>query len=143
MRSNPLEALARLPQKLWYLYRADTSGMTWNAMGIDPSQSHLQPLLSLFRMLAQLFYIVLIVFMFRGIWRLVQDGLIGNWPAMGLLIVLYFTAICLLFFGENRYHMPLMPWIMMYAASLCAISLHEKAAQTVPERMRLSESFNP
>jgi hypothetical protein len=37
-----------------------------------------------------------------------------------LLIAGYFTSICLVFHGEDRYRLPILPWILLEAAVVVA-----------------------
>ena len=35
-------------------------------------------------------------------------------PKHGIFIVIYFTVIYCIFFGTERFHFPIIPWMMMY-----------------------------
>ena len=39
----------------------------------------------------------------------------GWWGFVGLAIIVYFTLISLVLFGNARYHFPIMPWVIIYS----------------------------
>ena len=119
---HPLEAMELLPKKLWHLYSGDREAMSWNEAGLGPTESHKRDFFFL-KIIAQLYYTLIIVAFLVFIFALptlqyrnpVQTRPL---PATGLWVVLYFTAICLLTFGDSRFHFLIMPWIVMYVGAL-------------------------
>ncbi len=43
---------------------------------------------------------------------------------LGVWVVLYFTVIYTLTFGDSRFHFPMMPWIVMYVSALAAMAIN-------------------
>lgn len=117
MQSHPLETLALWPAKLWYLYGKDIRGVFWNEYGLNLTD-HGRRWFAALKIGAQLYYAGVLVaggLALLNLWRARRQTPI---PLLGLWLCLYFTLIHLLTFGESRFHFPLMPWLMMFAATL-------------------------
>ena len=48
------------------------------------------------------------------LYRRLGHGEVGAEPSLGLWIIGYFVLISVIFFGEPRFHFPLIPWLTMY-----------------------------
>jgi len=73
------------------------------------------------RALAQLYYMLIGTAFLLSIFSLIRqlkNKTRAQLPTLGLWIVLYFTCISLLTFGNSRFHFPVMPWIVMYVGAL-------------------------
>ena len=114
MRTHPLRTVALWPKKLMYLYRSDVDGFFYS-MGMMNVSSHVMRALYIaLRAFAELFYILTLALAALSIRSLLREA--RRETLVGLVFVLYFSAIASVFFGLARYHFPLMPWIAMYAA---------------------------
>lgn len=122
MAAHPAEAVARLPRKFWYLYRADAEGFSLNSVGLPPGSQGAIRVIGVLKILSQLWYAGLIC---GGIGYLVLRWKGRPGPVSGellpLAIVLYFTVIPLLFFGNGRFHLPAMPCAVIYVAAFLAM----------------------
>lgn len=119
---SPLEALGRVPLKFWYLYRADTEGLSHTITSLPPAgASGTVRILGILKVVAEAFYLAICA-MFLAYWFFRWRG--GNVmrPAsgMGIWIIGYFTLIPMIYFGDGRFHFPAIPWIAMYGATFIA-----------------------
>ena len=120
--SHAWDAFRLWPRKLWYLYSKDVEGISWNENGMDISEGSVgQSIMLTLKAIAQLYYMFIVaVFVLFFISRLHQHrkkATNGPVPMFGLWIGLYFTLLCLLTFGDSRFHFPVMPWMVMYAGA--------------------------
>jgi len=140
MVNHPWETLERWPKKLWYLYRKDVEGISWNEQGMNLTLGGRgKGAMLALKAMAQGYYLLLVLaFLATIILRLSQYHIQPHdqpLPALGLWMVLYFTLISLLTFGDTRFHFPVLPWIVMYAATLV-----EVLARPIQCRGRLNET---
>jgi hypothetical protein len=118
---NPGRFLALIPRKLYFLFRDDTEGFDWNIWGINtrPFPFHIKLLWRILVPLARLHYGLLLTLagaMLTTAFIRALRGRPTRLPWLGCLVILYFAAISSVFYGETRYHFPIVPWISMYAA---------------------------
>lgn len=117
LRAHPVAAAALWPAKVWHLYGKDIRGLFWNEAGLNLSESG-RRFFWLLKITAQLYYMAIIAAVIVATLRLRRGRHRAPGLAVGLALVAYFTLIHLLTFGESRFHFPLMPWLMMLAATL-------------------------
>jgi 4-amino-4-deoxy-L-arabinose transferase-like glycosyltransferase len=116
IKENPDRFLALMPRKVWRLWAPDGEGEWWFQGGYK----RYGEFVSLFRgvrIVNQAFYAVLILCFaasFATLWR--RGKLSSSWISLGFVFALYTTALSAVFSGQSRYHHPVMPWIVMYAA---------------------------
>jgi 4-amino-4-deoxy-L-arabinose transferase-like glycosyltransferase len=120
IRSHPLRTVSLWPKKFFYLYRSDIDGFYYS-MGMMPDLSGIRHFVYVgLRIGAELYYFVVVALALLAlpfIWK-------GPTPyRLGVYVTLYFTAICLVFFGNARYHFPVIPWLAMYAGVRTALLL--------------------
>ena len=133
IRAHPFAVLALLPRKLFALYVSEIDGMLW----IRDSLRHPFPLspertvpLSLGRMvllgaigvLAELYYAGILVAFLLALGEVLRRVRRRQWtrelPLLGPLIILVFTALYLVYYGMPRYHLPMLPWMIITIAAL-------------------------
>jgi 4-amino-4-deoxy-L-arabinose transferase-like glycosyltransferase len=113
IKNHPVRTILLWPKKLFYLYRSDVDGLYYS-MGMMPDLSAGMQFLYLgLRILAELYYFLIIVLAAIGLKTTLHSRIKSQ--RLGIWVILYFTAICLVFFGNARYHFPVMPWLAMYA----------------------------
>jgi hypothetical protein len=116
LRAHPLEALIRAPRKLWHMYRSDLGVTNW-VWGNNQREG--TPAYYLCQALTQLSY--LLVLAAGAIWlvlafrRQLPAGL-RSFAIVAACLISYFSLITLIFFGDARYHQPLMPFFAIAAA---------------------------
>ncbi len=113
IREHPTKDLGLIPTKLFFLYKDDNSSMHWIQLeGLTISRSAER----FFGGLASVYYWIALLVAGLGIraWFSLRD------PGKALLIgaVIYWTLVFgVVFFGEDRFHFPLMPILSLWAAA--------------------------
>jgi 4-amino-4-deoxy-L-arabinose transferase-like glycosyltransferase len=118
--SHPVATIALMPAKLWYLYRADAEGFSWNMRSLPDDTGPAITLLGRMKIVAQGFYLLLAIpflgwLATEGRWS--RNRATSPYRAMGLWTIAYFTLIPLVYFGDGRFHAPAIPWIAIYAGA--------------------------
>jgi len=119
IESHPLATLARAPKKLWYMYRSDLGVTNWilGANGLYRSLLY-YPIQSV----TEIAYLVVLgsgmLWLLLAYRRTKMDVDAKLIHAVTLASVLYFSAITLVFFGDARFHQPLLPGLAICAAYL-------------------------
>ena len=93
------------PCKLFFLYVPDCDG-AWTIFGLPRTAG-----IFVVYALSQVFYLLVWGLAVIG-WRRVRPL-----PVLGLGIIIAFTLLYVALFGLPRYHLPMMPWLFMYAAA--------------------------
>ena len=112
--NDPLAWAQVLPVKVWYLWRSDISSM---APYLLPERH--QSLLSWLRVLGQTYYTAVILATLVG---LCTNNPLRYWrhPCTLLLILTlaYWTLFHMMFHGQGRFHMPMVPVIVVLGIRL-------------------------
>ncbi|MEX0786353.1 MAG: glycosyltransferase family 39 protein, partial [Dehalococcoidia bacterium] len=111
--THPLQELALPFQKLFWLYYNDEEGLKWND-GHRGQPFMAQGLRNALLGLSNVYYVALLTFVALGVrlWFSVRE------PGRVLLVslVAYWTLVHLVFFGDPRFHAPIMPVAALLAA---------------------------
>ena len=112
--SDPVAWAQILPVKVWYLWRSDISSMAPYLL----HERH-QPLLGWLRVLGQTYYTVIVLAALVG---LCTTSPLRYWrhPSVFLLILalVYWTLFHMMFHGQGRFHMPMVPVIVVLSIHL-------------------------
>ena len=111
IKDNPAGALKLVAAKWWFLWRDDTSGARANFQ--TPSRPSPDWVWRFIRIVAQAVYMAfmaLVLLAWRK-WRQLPSGTV-----LLLVPVFYFMAMHAVFFGSDRFHLPLMPLLAGFAA---------------------------
>ena len=127
--THPLQEISLTFKKLFWLYWHDAEGLRWNeAHGGQPFLSGIERAGLL--VLSNVYYLAVLGFFALGVrqWFSLRD------PGRLLLISLvgYFTLVHVIFFGDPRFHAPIMPMVAMLTAVPLAVRWSERS----PERVR-------
>jgi hypothetical protein len=111
---QPLTELQLLPRKLFYLYYHDEEGLRWNEG--HGGQPWINPTVrSTLRVLSNGYYYLVMALALAGSvllrHRLRRPGLL-----LAMSTIILWTAIHLVFFGDPRFHAPIMPLVCLFAA---------------------------
>jgi 4-amino-4-deoxy-L-arabinose transferase-like glycosyltransferase len=109
--SRPLEAALLIPKKLLHLYLLETSTVTSLFQGEPVYPSWVK--YSLYG-ISQLCYLsLLLLFCLRvfDMFALAKRPRGAQWT--GWLLASYFTLLCLIFFGQDRFRLPILPWMLI------------------------------
>ncbi len=117
IKENPARFVELIPLKIWSLWSKDGEA-EW---GYEAGYSHYQQYRSIFRSIRwanQIFYGLLLIGALIAFIPIVRNRHSVAWPwvLFGYCIMLYLTAISVVFSGQPRFHFPAMPWVIMYAA---------------------------
>lgn len=113
IRENPGTFLALMPKKLFRLWFPDGES-EWIFQAGYPSYDSHWVLFRGARVLNQIYYLAVLAAFAWALWR----GPRPKGPAdVGVpFMVVFFSLLSMVFSGQSRYHAPLMPFIMGYAA---------------------------
>jgi 4-amino-4-deoxy-L-arabinose transferase-like glycosyltransferase len=130
LRARPIEALLRVPRKVFYLYAKDVDGFSWMQEGA-PRTSGRYRLLVFGKGLAQAYY-GLVVLLFLG--ALVSARRHRRWKSiwLSLTVIGYVTVLYSVYFGISRFHFLAIPWIAMQVGSLVAAWLEAPTLEAPP-----------
>lgn len=109
---HPVQTALLWPRKVFLLYLNDYEGISWSRVGSRRQVSDLFwiPM----RGVAQFVYMAAFALAALAVVQLARKRLPAAW--LGLAVVVYVTLVYLPFFGGNRYHFPLIPWLAIYAS---------------------------
>jgi hypothetical protein len=121
------EVLMSVPKKFFRLYAVDVDGFGWNREAVpELGQS---PLYTPLRAVAQVYYLAMLGLAAAAVVKLRRSS--GYW-FVGPAVFLYFSLVHLVFFGGARFHFPVMPWIVAYAAGMIAAVLQQPRRHSEP-----------
>jgi hypothetical protein len=129
---NPARFIALMPKKLFRLWAPD--GETeWLFQNGYAGYEKTRTIFRSVRVANQLFYAALLLG-FALAWR---HWAVRHDPSAWAvpLMIVYFSALSMVFSGQSRYHAPLMPFIVVYAALVLQKALQRR--QTVAGAQRL------
>ena len=114
IKQNPLKFIYQIPIKTINLFILDISGWRWLQKGSDPKGFPFLIAIAL----SQLYYMLMIVC--TGIGIFFTGKHFSKYFRMGhylmAVTLCYWVGIHCIFFGKDRYHLPLVPLIAIYAA---------------------------
>lgn len=120
MRAEPLAALRLAPRKFWLTVRDDVSGITLNLQSAarELNRNTVQAL----RGLAQLHYVTAVGLAMVGLWR--HRPNINRYerppstqPYLPLIPLLFLLFVHTIFFGDDRFHLPILPLLYIYSGA--------------------------
>jgi 4-amino-4-deoxy-L-arabinose transferase-like glycosyltransferase len=119
IRYHPASVVALWPRKFMVLYRSDVDGFYYT-LGLKNDLGRKTRVVYVgLKVIAELYYLVMILLFVFSLPVVLQRGRAAN--PIGLLICSYFTLLSVVFIGDPRYHLALMPWIAMYSGIGAAI----------------------
>ena len=117
--SDPLRFIGLAPRKLLHMFGDDSQALRWNLKGMGSAArgGRYSPWALAGMGLVQAYYslIVLAAIAFLGVGvrrRLLRRKV----SILGCLLFVTFAALAVVFFGEPRFHFPLVPFLCFYAA---------------------------
>ena len=128
---HPVRVVELWPKKFIALYLSDVEAFYYALDVASDFAQRDRPVYLGLRIVGELYYIGVIVLFFASLPFVFRSARLDYF--IGILIVLYFTAIYLVFMGDPRYHLSLMPFIAMYAGIGAGCLLGEYgASQPLP-----------
>jgi 4-amino-4-deoxy-L-arabinose transferase-like glycosyltransferase len=111
---NPLRALRLLPAKVFYLYNSNDFGLVWNRLSaVSPSLFGTGTMAFALTNLAYVFAAILAIV---GVVRLLRRRPKELLAYGGVVLATYWTMVHLPYFGQDRFALPLLPVLALYAA---------------------------
>lgn len=125
MIQQPAAMLKLWPAKLWHLYGRDGDGFDWNMAGISAEKDGLRTFVWRAAQVNGIYYWALMLMSGAGFvhFALTRPWLRGD-SASAMLpfwLTALFTGVYLVYFGDPRFHFPVMPWVAMYSAWLISL----------------------
>lgn len=124
IKNHPGQFLARVPLKLWRCYAWDMEGLDWVREGCGGFTGWRHQVMRIWKAWAQVFYVGLLVLF--GLSFFAKSSLKTPYFYWGIALILYFSVVVMVFFGDGRFHFPVLPWVMMYAAERIKIEMKIK-----------------
>ena len=120
IESNPVEFLILAPKKIWRLWAPDGESEWFYQYGFENYDRNVLLFRGL-RVFNQAYYLVIIVLALPSVWLVLRkrSGVfpeVSPWAIAGICLSLYFSAISVAFSGQSRFHVSLMPFIVIYTA---------------------------
>jgi hypothetical protein len=123
IRDNPGRFMQLIPLKIWHLWAKNGEAEWAYQIGYPHYQQNWQ-IFRTIRWINQIFYTLLLAGALASAVLLVlmkksrTNGPADAWPwvLVGYCLMIYLTLISAVFSGQPRFHFPVMPWVIMYAA---------------------------
>jgi 4-amino-4-deoxy-L-arabinose transferase-like glycosyltransferase len=112
--SQPAEAVTILPGKLLNLYLLETEAVSSLFQGSQPRHPAFKHVLYGVSQLSYLCVMLLLVARVASFRDPARRPKGIQWT--GWILAAYFTGICLIFHSEDRYRLPILPWILLEGA---------------------------
>ena len=113
IRENPTHFFALMPKKLFRLWAPDGES-EWIFQAGYPSYNENKTLFRSIRIINQIYYTLIIVCFFFA-WRLwLTPTEPSTWTVP--LMLAFFSVLSMVFSGQSRYHAPMMPFVIAFAA---------------------------
>ena len=110
---HPGRVLLLWPKKLVATYLSDVDGIYYSLGMVKNRSGPFEAAYLGMRIFAEGYYFAVLALFLFAIPTIVRSNFTGY--RIGLYLVLYFTFVYLVYFGNARYHFALMPWIVIYA----------------------------
>jgi 4-amino-4-deoxy-L-arabinose transferase-like glycosyltransferase len=115
MGSHPLSTIAIVPKKLIHFYLPEVSAAQTLFQDEPPRLKYLS------YGITQIFYLPILILFALRVFNLRNPALQPRgiqWT--GLMVVVYFTLMAALFIGEDRYRLPILPWMIVESSVIVA-----------------------
>lgn len=118
IRHDPWHAAALVPLKVWRLWAPDGDGEWWFQRGYAGYDDHILAF-RIARGINQLYYAALLAGAAAAVLLIVRrPGAVDRWMLFGVMFAAYLTLISIVYSGQSRFHIPAMPFVMIYDAWL-------------------------
>lgn len=117
IRANPMRFVELIPLKIWHLWARNGEAEWAYQAGYQYYEQYRNAFRTV-RWINQIFYALLLVGSFAAAFLLMKhrDKVAWPWALIGYCLMIYLTLISIVFSGQPRFHFPVMPWVIMYAA---------------------------
>lgn len=147
IRTHPLRTIKLFPIKLYHTFWPDSVGMSTTYRGThEAGRAFARGHLFLWMNVINRYYLVVVAASIAGavlLWLRRRSGRSPTSPLLPLAMTISLTFVYLLFVGFPRYHIPLNPWIAMYAGAFFAILIGEGTAVEQPSEATRPTTSSP
>ncbi|MFW9995570.1 MAG: glycosyltransferase family 39 protein, partial [Candidatus Odinarchaeota archaeon] len=135
--THPVETVLRIPVKLFYAL-LDFDGFSWNEDSIAFLTSEAHVLFLLLKIISELFYVSCLCLFVLFFIHQFKNGELRKIPKLGSGFIIYFLLITVGFFGIQRFHFAIIPWIVLYGSNFLEKLIHKNSesqeAPSITER---------
>jgi 4-amino-4-deoxy-L-arabinose transferase-like glycosyltransferase len=111
IRDAPWSAVLRGFRKISYFFALETDGVVWNLKGFERAPPLFWTLVLL--LLANAAYVVMLG---TGLLGLLSPPHPSSMTTLFMLLSLYMVMLTIAFFGDPRYHFPLVPFMLLFSS---------------------------
>jgi 4-amino-4-deoxy-L-arabinose transferase-like glycosyltransferase len=111
IRDAPWEAVIRGFRKISYFFALETDGVLWNLKGFERPPPLFWTLILL--LLTNIAYVVMLG---TGLLGLLSSPCPSPLTTLFMLLTAYLLMITIAFFGDPRYHFPLVPFMLLFSS---------------------------
>ena len=109
IKDNPKQYIMLCIQRIHHSFSRETIGVAWNKLDFSP------PTVTIIKAGSSGYWLLVFALAIAGAIRFVWSNPIRIFEPM-ILISGLFMAVAVLVVGQDRYHMPLMPFVAIFAA---------------------------
>ncbi len=118
IKQNPLGSIKQIPHKIKDMWLMDVDGGRLNEREMFNIGDATQRFFYYFKIFSQAYYMLILLGFAGFLWSMLRKKFaLKSIQLIGLISMIYFTIISLVFHGESRYHFPLMPLMIIYACA--------------------------
>ncbi len=114
IRQNPSGFIKQIPIKIINLFIKDVSGFQWISQGINDKLNN--TVLKLLMIISQIYYTIMIILAMTGLYFYFRNRKINRINFSIPFIAIYWIIIHSIYFGKDRFHLPLIPIIAIFAS---------------------------
>ena len=120
---HPFKSIALIPLKIVHFFLRDYEAVSANYHGMEGTEYFKIGLLKFLIFFSQAYYTIVMVLSVIGLW-LSRKKLFHQYK-LAAVFILYFVGIYLPFFGIDRFHYPVMPFLMLFSAWALSSLFHK------------------
>jgi|GEM_PF-2347902 len=115
IKNNPFHFVRQIPVKILNLFIKDISGFIWISEGINNSNLK-KTILKIFIIISQLYYLIMITLFLPAIYFFYKTHKPTKENVLLIGTVLYWIIFHSIYFGKDRFHLPLIPVIAVFSS---------------------------
>lgn len=109
IRNNPVKYVQLCLRRVAHSFDRESIGIAWNEKSIERT---LQPVL---KAVSALYWFVIFALSLAGMYRFIREDPLRVFHSL-IVAPAMFAAVAILVVGQDRYHMPLMPFVALFAS---------------------------
>ena len=125
IKDNPKQYIMLCIQRIQHSFSRETIGVAWNKLDFSPR------IVTIIKAASSGYWLLVFALAIAGAIRFVWSNPIGIFEPM-ILISGLFMAVAVLVVGQDRYHMPLMPFVAIFAAYFIDTCIFQSKRMSIP-----------